>query len=227
MSVHCFPIGKGNQAEHRRDPIDRLDVAPVMANQTETLSPALPADVEKLALEVLRTAVASDQRLATAESCTGGLLASLLTDVEGCGRCFDRGFITYTDDAKADLLGVARDQLDREGAVSREVAVAMVCGALDRSSADLAIAITGYAGPGEPGTEPGLVFVAVARRGEKPRVTEHHFGNVGRGEVRLRSLRVALEHFLSELPTASSEQESVPGKGRSAAGSAPQSVPRG
>jgi nicotinamide-nucleotide amidase len=137
--------------------------------------------------------------LATAESSTGGLLASLLTDVEGRGHCFERGFITYTDDAKVDLLGVAREILERDGAVSHAAAVAMVCGALTRSSADLAVAITGFAGAGAPGEEAGLVFVAVARRGGQARVTEHHFGDIGRGEVRLKTLRVALEHLAEEL----------------------------
>src|SRR4051794_18947328 len=123
-----------------------------MDKLSETLSPALPTDIERLALKVLETAVAADQTLATAESCTGGLLASLLTDVEGCGRCFDRGFVTYTDDSKVELLAVSRVLLEREGAVSRAVAEAMVCGALSRSGADLAVAITGYAGPGGPNT---------------------------------------------------------------------------
>jgi nicotinamide-nucleotide amidase len=170
-----------------------------MANETETLSPALPRDIEQLALDVLHRAVAAKQTLATAESCTGGLLASLLTDVEGAGRSFDRGFVTYTDDSKVELLGVDRGILEREGAVSREAAQAMVCGALARSKADLAVAITGFAGAGAPGEEAGLVFVGAARRGGQPHVTEHHFGDIGRGEVRLKALRVALEHLAAEL----------------------------
>jgi nicotinamide-nucleotide amidase len=170
-----------------------------MAKEPETLSPALPRDIEQLALEVLHCAAEAKQALATAESCTGGLLASLLTDVEGRGHCFDRGFITYTDEAKVDLLGVDREILRRDGAVSRPAAEAMVCGALARSSADLAVAITGFAGAGAPGEEPGLVFVAAARRGGEPRVTEHHFGKIGRGDVRLKALRVALEHLAAEL----------------------------
>ena len=167
-----------------------------MQEQSETLSPALPTDVEQLALEVLRTAVATDQTLATAESCTGGLLASLLTDVEGCGHCFDRGFVSYTDDSKEDLLGVPGDVLERFGAVSEAVAGKMVKGALSRSDANVAVAITGYAGPGGPEAEAGLVYIAVARRGGSARIVEHHFGNTGRGEVRLSSLRAALEMLL-------------------------------
>lgn len=170
-----------------------------MATPTETLSPALPSDVEQLALKVLQTAVDAEQTLATAESCTGGLLASLLTDVDGCGHCFDRGFVVYTEDAKKELLGVPGSILDSVGAVSRETAEAMVSGALSKSHADVAVAITGYAGPAGPGDEAGLVYVAAARRGEQPCVGEHHFGDVGRGEVRLRCLRAALELVLEKL----------------------------
>src|SRR3954453_23393608 len=125
-----------------------------MSNAAETLSSALPPDIEQLVLDVLNAAAETHQTLATAESCTGGLLASLLTDVEGCGHCFDRGFVTYTDDSKVELLDVPRSLLDRDGAVSSGAADAMVRGALSRSDADLAVAITGYAGPGGPGSEP-------------------------------------------------------------------------
>ena len=170
-----------------------------MGQESETLSPALPSDVEELAVKLLEAAVEADWILATAESCTGGLLASLLTDVEGCGHCFDRGFVTYSDDAKNELLGVPHDLLNREGAVSRAAAEAMVCGALDRSNADLAVAITGYAGPGEPGSEPGLVYIGIARRGEEAEVAEYHFKKGGRGEVRLCCLRAALELLHSKL----------------------------
>jgi nicotinamide-nucleotide amidase len=170
-----------------------------MSQPAETLSSALPPDIEQLALNVLNTAVETDQILATAESCTGGLLASLLTDVEGCSHCFDRGFVTYTDDAKVELLGVPRSLLERDGAVSHSAAEAMVCGAVSRSGAHLAVAITGYAGPGGPGSEPGLVFIGVARRGEPAQVSEHHFGSGDRGVVRLLCLREALKLLLTSL----------------------------
>jgi nicotinamide-nucleotide amidase len=170
-----------------------------MASQTETLSPALPPDVERAALDVLRTAVDKDLKLATAESCTGGLLASLLTDVEGCGHCFERGFVTYTDDAKAEQLSVPRELIARHSAVSAEVADAMALGALANSRADLAVAITGYAGRGGPGEEPGLVYISTAARGGEPTTTEHHFGDIGRGEVRLACLRSALKLLLAEI----------------------------
>jgi nicotinamide-nucleotide amidase len=127
------------------------------------------------------------------------LLASLLTDVEGCAHCFDRGFVTYTDQAKVDQLGVASDLLTSKGAVSSEVAEAMASGALARSAADLTVAITGFAGAGGPGEEAGLVYISVARRDSGMRTREHHFGDVGRGEVRIRCLRSALEMLLAGL----------------------------
>jgi nicotinamide-nucleotide amidase len=164
-----------------------------MPRSTETLSPALPAAIEELALDVLNLAARNSLKIATAESCTGGLLASLLTDVDGCGHCFDRGFVTYTDDSKAELLGVPREILEREGAVSRRAAEAMVQGALQNSKSDIALAITGYAGPGAPDEEPGLVYVAACRRGKPVQANEYHFGDVGRGDVRLRCLNVALK----------------------------------
>jgi nicotinamide-nucleotide amidase len=164
-----------------------------MPGSSETLSPALPAAVEELALDVLNLATRNGLKIATAESCTGGLLASLLTDVEGCSHCFDRGFVAYTDDAKAELLGVPREVLERDGAVSACAAEAMVQGALQHSKSDIALAITGYAGPGGPGEEPGLVFVAACRRNEPVQANEYHFGDGGRGDVRLRCLKVALQ----------------------------------
>jgi nicotinamide-nucleotide amidase len=170
-----------------------------MAAQSETLSPALPTDIEELALDVLRKAVAADLKLATAESCTGGLLASLLTDVEGCGHCFERGFVTYSDDSKVQLLGVPRELLECGGAVSRDTAGAMAGGALSQSAAHLAIAITGFAGPGEPGSESGLVYVAVIHRGQPAQVSEYHFKSNSRGEVRIRTLRAALELLIEQL----------------------------
>lgn len=167
-----------------------------MSSSSETLSPALPPDIEDLALGLLRATTENHLKIATAESCTGGLLASLLTDVEGCAHCFERGFVTYTDDSKHELLGVPRRVLEREGAVSFAAAEAMVKGALERSQADVAAAITGYAGPGAPGEESGLVYIAVCRRDRPASVSEYRFGNVGRGDVRLRCLRAALKSLI-------------------------------
>jgi nicotinamide-nucleotide amidase len=142
-----------------------------------------------------------DFKLATAESCTGGLLAATLTAVPGSSDVFDRGFVTYSDEAKRDMLGVSPALIDRHGAVSEELARAMVDAALDRSQADLAVSITGIAGPdGGSAEKPvGLVhFAARQRDGE----TVHErvlFGDVGRGEVRRLSVAQALALFASLL----------------------------
>lgn len=163
------------------------------ATNAETLSPAISDDVESLAIEVLQRACAKDLSLATAESCTGGLLSSLLTDVVGTSHAFDRGFVVYSEDAKCELLGVPRDTLDRCGAVSREVAVAMAEGGIAHSQADIALAVTGFAGSGAPGDEPGLVHFACFRRGRQSWHREEHFGDIGRGPVRHACIRTALE----------------------------------
>ncbi|HEX8553324.1 MAG TPA: CinA family protein [Sphingomonas sp.] len=163
---------------------------------TATLSPALPDRVERLAETLLEKAHAADLMLTTAESCTGGLLASLLTDVEGYGHVFERGFVTYSEHAKCQLLGLAQEQVDRCGVVSREVAVAMAQGALEASDAQVALSITGFAGAGAPGDEPGLVHFACARKGVEVRHREAHFGDIGRGGVRLACLEVALEMMI-------------------------------
>lgn len=159
----------------------------------ETLSPALPDRVERMAETLLARAEAAGLMLATAESCTGGLLASLLTDVEGYGHVFDRGFVVYSEQAKCQLLGLVQEQIDQCGAVSKQVAVAMADGALKESNAQLALAITGFAGSGGPHDEPGLVHFACSREGRQTRHREEHFGDIGRGAVRLACLEVALE----------------------------------
>lgn len=158
----------------------------------ETLSPALPTRIEEKARDLLHACCRADLMLATAESCTGGLLASLLTDVEGASHAFERGFVVYSEDAKCELLGVARERIDACTAVSRDVAIAMAEGAIARSSADIALAVTGYAGSAPPGQEPGLVHFACARRQGKTVHREEHFGDVGRGPIRIAAIAVAL-----------------------------------
>lgn len=159
----------------------------------KTLSPILPDDVEAAAAALLEVACEADLRLATAESCTGGLLASLLTDVEGASHAFERGFAVYSEEAKCELLDIRREQIDACGAVSREVAIAMAEGAIARSHADIALAITGFAGAAPDGQEAGLVHFASARRNGATVHRVEHFGDIGRGPVRIKSLRVALE----------------------------------
>ena len=159
----------------------------------QTLSPILPADIEEAAADLLERACEAGLRLVTAESCTGGLVASLLTDVEGASHAFDRGFAVYSEEAKCELLGVARGQIDRCGAVSCDVAIAMAEGALERSRGDVAFAVTGYAGAAPDGEENGLVHFACARRGRPVAHREEHFGDIGRGPVRIACLRVAMD----------------------------------
>ena len=160
---------------------------------SETLEPALPDHLDEQAERLMHRICDEELTVATAESCAGGMLAALLTDIEGAGRAFDRGFVAYTKEAKHDLLGIESDLLDRNDAVSEIVARAMADGALSRSRADIAIGVTGFAGPGAPGQEEGLVHFALARRGRPTAHREEHFGAVGRGVVRVKSLKVMLE----------------------------------
>ena len=156
----------------------------------ETLSSTIPTDIERLVHRVLDIACHRDLKLAVAESCTGGLLASLLTDVEGCSHIFERGFVVYSEASKCELLGIAEQEIARCGAVSHEVAVAMAKGALAGSHADVVVAITGFAGQGEP---PGLVHFASARRDGQGAHRECRFGDIGRGPIRIAAIRIALE----------------------------------
>ncbi|TAJ69722.1 MAG: CinA family protein [Phenylobacterium sp.] len=164
----------------------------------EALDPAIPDDIERLAQEVLAQACDREVMLATAESCTGGLLASLLTDIPGKSHAFERGFVTYSDEAKHELLGVSRAILEGDGAVSEAAARAMAEGALAASRAHLAVSITGFA-EAAPDGPAGLVHFACARRGGATRHRMERFGDVGRAEVRLAALRVGLKLLRASL----------------------------
>ena len=131
--------------------------------------------------------------LATAESCTGGLIGAMLTEIPGASDVFDRGFITYSNEAKHELLGVSTALLDHHGAVSAEVASAMAAGALARSGARLAVAVTGIAGPGGGSAEKpvGLVFLAACRRDAAPLCEERRFSG-DRAEIRRQAASRAL-----------------------------------
>jgi nicotinamide-nucleotide amidase len=166
---------------------------------TETLSPVLPDDVDRAARTLLEKACDKELSIATAESCTGGLLASLLTDVEGASHAFERGFVVYTNEAKSELLGIPAELIEREGPVSAAVAVAMAEGALRASRANIALSVTGFAGPGGNGDEPGLVHFGCAREGRPTAHREAHFGDVGRGAVRIECMRVGLEMLAEAL----------------------------
>ncbi|HEY1630985.1 MAG TPA: CinA family protein [Rhizomicrobium sp.] len=147
-----------------------------------------------LAQVVLADARAAKLRLATAESCTGGLIAGLLTEIPGSSDILDRGFVTYSNRAKSDLLGVPGDLIADMGAVSEAVARAMAEGAVENSNAHAAVAVTGIAGPGG-GTamKPvGLVHIAVARERRSILHEAHRFGDIGRSEVRIKAVEAAL-----------------------------------
>lgn len=153
--------------------------------------------------------------IATAESCTGGLVAAALTDIPGSSDVIDRGFVTYSNDAKRAMLGVKASTLATFGAVSKETATAMAIGALEKAGVDLAISITGIAGPGgaTPGKPVGLVHLAVAARDGRIVHRECRFGAVGRSTVRQRSVIEALQ-MLMELargpqPPGKTQREAV------------------
>jgi nicotinamide-nucleotide amidase len=146
------------------------------------------------AKRLLALARARGLKIATAESCTGGLVAGALTDIAGSSDVVDRGFVTYSNAAKQSMLGVTALTLERAGAVSRETAEEMVQGALEHSDADLAVAITGIAGPGGaiPGKPVGLVHFAAAARAGRLIHRAKKFGDIGRRKVRQKSVDEAL-----------------------------------
>ncbi|MDR3494916.1 MAG: CinA family protein [Ancalomicrobiaceae bacterium] len=149
---------------------------------------------------LLANARAKGLKIATAESCTGGLVAALLTEIPGSSDVVERGFVTYSNAAKTEMLKVPADLIAAHGAVSGEVALAMALGALDKSRADVAVAITGIAGPGG-GSEAkpvGLVHFAAAHKNGERVLVERRFGDIGRSAVRLASVVEALT-MLEEL----------------------------
>jgi len=160
-----------------------------------------PPDLIARAEHLLATAKAGGVRIATAESCTGGLIAALLTEIPGSSDVFGRGFVTYSNKAKEDMLGVPTATLRQHGAVSEAVARIMAEGAIRNSTAQLSVAVTGIAGPGGGTDEKpvGLVHIAVARAGEPTLHRECRFGDIGRGKVRLASVVTALEMLQQQL----------------------------
>lgn len=154
-----------------------------------------PDDLEELAQRIISDFGARGLMVSTAESCTGGLIAGLLTEIAGSSAVVDRGFVTYTNEAKVDMLGVGTRTLEDFGAVSRETALQMADGALFRSGADFAVAVTGIAGPGggSIGKPVGLVHLAARARGGNSLHCEVRYGDLGRTGVRLATVRTALE----------------------------------
>ena len=155
--------------------------------------------LRRLAASVLERCRARSLKLATAESCTGGMIAAALTDIAGSSDVVERGFVTYSNEAKTEMLGVPAALIAAHGAVSAEVAAAMASGATTRAPVDLAVAVTGIAGPGgaTPGKPVGLVWFGLARRGSTAR-TERHVFPGDRDAVR----RAAVERALALLANA-------------------------
>ena len=149
----------------------------------------------RLAEVVLMEAREQKLRLATAESCTGGLIAGLLTEIAGSSDVFDRGFVVYSNRAKQDMLNVPGDLIADAGAVSEAVARMMAEGAVENSNAHVAVAVTGVAGPGG-GTKlkpVGLVHIAACRERRTILHEAHRFGDIGRSEIRMNTVEAALE----------------------------------
>lgn len=165
----------------------------------------LPRELVDAAFRVVEANRAAGRRVAVAESCTGGLVSAALTEIQGASDVFEAGFVTYANDAKLAMLGVSSDVLDTFGAVSIAVAWSMAQQALKKSGADVAVAITGIAGPGG-GTEKkpvGTVVFARAEKGGDPadiHADRKAFGDLGRGGIRLQAALCALELLMPKAP---------------------------
>jgi nicotinamide-nucleotide amidase len=160
----------------------------------------IDAELQAAARRVIDACSMRHLMVATAESCTGGLVVAALTEIAGSSAVVDAGFVTYSNDAKHTTLGVPLATLHQHGAVSRATALAMVDGVLARSPVDVAVAVTGIAGPGGGSLEKpvGLVHFAAATRSGKRTAKEERYGDIGRAEVRRRSVEAALA-MLEEL----------------------------
>lgn len=160
------------------------------------IDPELPV-IAELVLERFRS---ENGRIATAESCTGGLISALLTSVAGSSDVFERGFATYSNEAKRDIIGVDEATLEMFGAVSMETAIEMATGALENSQATASVAVTGIAGPGGGTTDKpvGLVYIAVANRREEGAIGEEfRFGDRSRDTIRNETVKQAFEMLLA------------------------------
>ncbi len=157
------------------------------------------AEILALAEKIIRDFSAEELMVSTAESCTGGLIAGALTEISGSSAVVDRGFVTYTNTAKMEMLGVQEQTLARFGAVSEETARQMVHGALFRSRAAFAVAVTGIAGPGGGSAEKPVGLVHLAAKSRQGALIHHKMlhGDIGRDKVRLATVKTALEMLLA------------------------------
>jgi len=180
-------------------------VDPVMAEVANPMKTVLPEELVALARRVIEANHAIGRRIAVAESCTGGLVSAALTEIPGSSSVFEAGFVTYSNSQKMALLGVSEDVLDTFGAVSIATAWAMAQGALKRSGADIAVSITGIAGP-DGGSEMKPVGTVVFARAQQDDDSENvvadlrRFDDGGRGKIRLQAALCALELLLPEDP---------------------------
>ncbi|WP_242479206.1 nicotinamide-nucleotide amidase [Lamprobacter modestohalophilus] len=165
---------------------------------SDLMSDLMSMDLDGLAAELGRCLQASGDRLVTAESCTGGWIAKCMTDIAGSSAWLDRGFVTYSNDAKQEMLGVGADTLAQQGAVSEAVVREMACGALTRSRATLAVAVSGIAGPGggTPAKPIGTVCFGWARAGQVKAETQMFAGD--RDQVRRQSVAHALRVLITD-----------------------------
>ena len=173
-----------------------------MTRQHSAVGQMFPPDLTARAAALIARYKDASLMIVAAESCTGGLVAGLLTEVPGSSAVLERGLVVYSNEAKIDLLGVPGATIGRHGAVSAETARAMAEGALQRSRADVAVSVTGVAGPdgGTPMKPVGLVHFACARRGAPTVCRGERFGGIGREAVRLASVKVALEMLEAAAP---------------------------
>ncbi|MCX8997763.1 CinA family protein [Rhizobiaceae bacterium BDR2-2] len=162
-----------------------------------------PAEIEALAARIVTEFSARDVTVATAESCTGGLIAGALTEIAGSSSVVDRGFVTYSNEAKQQMIGVKAETLARVGAVSKETALEMAKGALRAAGTRLAVAVTGIAGPGggSPEKPVGLVHIAAASTAGTVLHREMRYGNLDREGIRLATVKTALELLLEVVRT--------------------------
>jgi nicotinamide-nucleotide amidase len=169
----------------------------------------MPQDLSPLAASVLEAAERAGATLAVAESCTGGHIASLLTGIEGRSHMFEAGFVTYSDKAKSDVLGIPAGDVERYGAVSKQVALAMAAGAVRSSRSKIAVSVTGFTGGAPPGEENGLVHIAVAEEAGPTFHREYHFGEVERDERRNLAASAALAMLKNALAAGSMGEDAA------------------
>lgn len=157
-----------------------------------------PKDIEDAAQIIVTDFTERGLLISTAESCTAGLIAGAITEIPGSSSVLDRGFVTYSNEAKREMIGVANATLKAHGAVSRTTALEMAQGAIGNSGANISIAVTGIAGPGGGTDEKpvGLVHLAAARTGHETLHREMRYGDIGRSAVRLATVRTALEMLI-------------------------------